>query len=232
MSDMAYAAAGLARRFGGVMSGEHGDGLQRSELNELIFGPELYQAMREFKRIWDPLGLMNPGKKVDAPPMTENLRFGPSYRANEPKTYLDFSAEGGFARAVEMCNGAAVCRKLKAGTMCPSFMATRDEKDSTRGRANALRDVLARGTLDRPDLASKDVYDVLDLCLSCKACKTECPSSVDMAKLKTEFLAHYQAEHGASLRSRVFGHIHDLSRLASPVAPSSISACDSVSMRR
>ena len=106
-----------------------------------------------------------------------------------------------------------------AGTMCPSFMATRDEKDSTRGRANALRDVLARGTLDRPDLASKDVYDVLDLCLSCKACKTECPSSVDMAKIKTEFLAHYQAEHGASLRSRVFGHIHDLSRLASPVAP-------------
>jgi FAD/FMN-containing dehydrogenase/Fe-S oxidoreductase len=219
MSDMAYAAAGLARRFGGVMSGEHGDGLQRSELNELIFGPELYQAMREFKRIWDPLGLMNPGKKVDGPPMTENLRFGPSYHAREPKTYLDFGTEGGFARAVEMCNGAGVCRKLKAGTMCPSFMATRDEKDSTRGRANALRDVLARGTLDRSDLASKDVYDVLDLCLSCKACKTECPSSVDMAKLKTEFLAHYQAEHGASLRSRVFGHIHDLSRLASPVAP-------------
>jgi Fe-S oxidoreductase len=218
MSDMAYAAAGLAHRFGGVMSGEHGDGLQRSELNELIFGPELYAAMREFKRIWDPRGLMNPGKKVNGPPMTENLRFGPSYRAREPKTYLDFSAEGGFARAVEMCNGAAVCRKLKAGTMCPSFMATRDEKDSTRGRANALRDALARGTLDRPDLASKDVYDVLDLCLSCKACKTECPSSVDMAKLKTEFLAHYQAEHGTSLRARAFGHIHDLSRLASPVA--------------
>ncbi len=95
-----------------------------------------------------------------------------------------------------MCNGAAVCRKLKAGTMCPSFMATRDEKDTTRGRANALRNALAGGTLDRPDLASKDVYDVLDLCLSCKACKTECPSSVDMAKLKTEFLAHYQDEHG------------------------------------
>ncbi len=219
MSDMAYAAASLARRFGGVMSGEHGDGLQRSELNELIFGRELYSAMREFKRIWDPLGLMNPGKKVDGPPMTENLRFGPSYRAREPKTYLDFSGEGGFARAVEMCNGAGVCRKLKAGTMCPSFMATREEKDSTRGRANALRDVLARGTLDRPDLASKDVYDVLDLCLSCKACKTECPSSVDMAKLKTEFLAHYQAEHGTTARSRVFGHIHDLSRLASPFAP-------------
>ena len=219
MVEMAHAAAELAHRFGGVMCGEHGDGLQRSELNELIFGPELYQAMREFKRIWDPHGLMNPGKKVDAPPMTEHLRYGPAYRAREPQTYLDFSAEGGFAAAVEMCNGAAVCRKLKAGTMCPSYMATRDEKDSTRGRANALRDVLAYGTLDRQDLASKDAYDVLDLCLSCKACKTECPSSVDMAKIKTEFLAHYHEVHGTPLRSRVFGHIHDLSRLASPLAP-------------
>jgi FAD/FMN-containing dehydrogenase/Fe-S oxidoreductase len=219
MVDMAHAAAELARRFGGVMSGEHGDGLQRSELNETIFGSELYQAMREFKRIWDPNGIMNPGKKVDAPPMTEHLRYGPSYHAREPKTYLDFSRDGGFARAVEMCNGAAVCRKLKAGTMCPSFMATRDEKDSTRGRANALRDALAGNLLENNSLASDEVYDVLDLCLSCKACKTECPSSVDMAKLKTEFLAHYHDEHGTPLRSRVFGHIHDLSRLASPVAP-------------
>jgi Fe-S oxidoreductase len=219
MKEMAYAAADLAHRFGGVMSGEHGDGLQRSELNELIFGPELYHAMREFKQIWDPRGLMNPGKKVDAPPLTENLRYGPSYHAREPKTFLDFSGDGGFARAVEMCNGAAVCRKLKAGTMCPSFMATRDEKDSTRGRANALRDALAGDTLDQAGLASQEVYDVLDLCLSCKACKTECPSSVDMAKMKTEFLAHYHEAHGTPLRSRVFGHIHDLSKLASPVAP-------------
>lgn len=219
MVDMANAAAELAHRFGGVLSGEHGDGLQRSELNETIFGPELYQAMRQFKRIWDPQGIMNPGKKVDAPSMTENLRYGPTYHARDPKTYLDFSAEGGFARAVEMCNGAGVCRKLKAGTMCPSFMATRDEKDSTRGRANALRDVLAYGTLDRDDLGSQDAYDVLDLCLSCKACKTECPSSVDMAKIKTEFLAHYHDVHGTPLRSRFFGHIHDISRLASPLAP-------------
>jgi FAD/FMN-containing dehydrogenase/Fe-S oxidoreductase len=219
MAEMAHAATELASRFGGVMSGEHGDGLQRSELNKRIFGPELYAALQEFKRLWDPRGLMNPGKKVNAPAMTENLRYGPAYRANEPRTYLDFRAEGGFARAVEMCNGAAVCRKLKAGTMCPSFMATRDEKDSTRGRANALRDALAGDLLDQSDLASPEVYDVLDLCLSCKACKTECPSSVDMAKLKTEFLAHYHAAHGTPLRSRVFGHIHDLSRLASPVAP-------------
>ena len=212
MREMAYAAAELAHKFGGVMSGEHGDGLQRSELNELIFGPELYAAMREFKRIWDPQGLMNPGKKVDAPPLVENLRYGSSYHAKEPKTYLSFASEGGFARAVEMCNGAAVCRKLKAGTMCPSFMATRDEKDSTRGRANALRNALVGGTLNGSELASPEVYDVLDLCLSCKACKTECPSSVDMAKIKTEFLAHYHDAHGTPLRSRVFGHIHDLSR--------------------
>ncbi|MCA9879570.1 MAG: FAD-binding oxidoreductase, partial [Thermomicrobiales bacterium] len=139
MVEMAEAAAELAHRFGGHLSGEHGDGLQRSELNERIFGPELYQAMREFKRIWDPQLLMNPGKKVDAPPMTENLRYGPAYRARSPKTYLSWDVEGGIDRAIEMCNGAAVCRKLKAGTMCPSFMATRDEKDSTRGRANALR---------------------------------------------------------------------------------------------
>lgn len=219
MVDMANAAADLAHRFGGHMSGEHGDGLQRSELNEKIFGPELYQAMREFKRIWDPRLLMNPGKKVDAPPMTENLRYGPAYKARQPKTYLSFATEGGLDRAVEMCNGAGVCRKLKAGTMCPSFMATKDEKDSTRGRANALRAALAGDSLDRPDLASKDVYDTLDLCLSCKACKTECPSSVDMAKLKTEFLAHYHDVHGTPIRSRFFGHIHDISKLASPVAP-------------
>jgi FAD/FMN-containing dehydrogenase/Fe-S oxidoreductase len=219
MVEMAEAAAELAHRFGGHLSGEHGDGLQRSELNERIFGPELYQAMREFKRIWDPKLLMNPGKKVDAPSMTENLRYGPKYRARQPKTYLSFAVEGGFDQAVEMCNGAGVCRKLKAGTMCPSFMATKDEKDSTRGRANALRNALAGDMLDRPDLASKDVYDTLDLCLSCKACKTECPSSVDMAKLKTEFLQHYHDVHGTPLRSRFFGHIHDISKLASPMAP-------------
>ncbi|MCC6315904.1 MAG: FAD-binding protein [Thermomicrobiales bacterium] len=219
MKDLGYAAAALAAEFGGVMSGEHGDGLQRSELNPTIFGPELYAAMREFKAIWDPRGLMNPGKKVDAPSMLENLRYGPSYAGREPKTYLDFSAEGGFLRAAEMCNGAAVCRKLKAGAMCPSYMATRDEKDSTRGRANALRNALAGNIFDQSEFTSKEVYDTLDLCISCKACKTECPSSVDMTKLKTEFLAHYHDAHGTPLRSRVFGHIHTLSKLAAPVAP-------------
>jgi Fe-S oxidoreductase len=220
MKEMAQEAAEMAHRFGGVMSGEHGDGLQRSELNEVIFGKELYQAMREFKAIFDPRGLMNPGKKVDAPSMTESLRYGPAYRPFEIKTHLDFSAEGGFLGAVEMCNGAAVCRKLKSGTMCPSYMATKDEKDTTRARANALRNALAeRGGFDRSDFTSKETYEVLDLCLSCKACKTECPSSVDMAKLKTEFLAQYHDAHGTPLRARVFGHIHTLSKLSAPIAP-------------
>ncbi|MCC6791517.1 MAG: 4Fe-4S dicluster domain-containing protein, partial [Thermomicrobiales bacterium] len=190
-----------------------------SELNEVIFGPALYQAMRQFKAIFDPRGLMNPGKKVDAPPLVENLRYGPTYQPIELKTHLDFSREGGFMRAVEMCNGAAVCRKLKAGTMCPSYMATKDENDTTRGRANALRNALAGRTFDRSDFTSKATYEVMDLCLSCKACKTECPSSVDMAKLKTEFLAHYHAEHGTPIRARVFGHIHTLSKVARPIAP-------------
>ncbi|MFM9106212.1 MAG: FAD-binding and (Fe-S)-binding domain-containing protein, partial [Chloroflexota bacterium] len=219
MKEMAVAASEMAHRFGGVMSGEHGDGLQRSELNPTIFGPELYAAMREFKAIWDPRGLMNPGKKVDAPDMTEHLRYGPSYAAREPKTHLDFSEEGGFLRSLEMCNGAAVCRKLKAGTMCPSYMATKDEKDSTRGRANALRNALAGRMFDPGEFTSPEMYDVLDLCLSCKACKTECPSSVDMAKIKTEFLAQYNEQHWTPLRARAMGNIHLASKLAAPVAP-------------
>ncbi len=219
MEEMAHAAAELAHRFGGVMSGEHGDGLQRSELNEVIFGKELYAAMREFKGLFDPHGLMNPGKVVNAPSMTENLRYGPKYRPVQIKTKLDFSAEGGFIGAVEMCNGAAVCRKLQAGTMCPSYMATKDENDTTRGRANALRNALAGDILKPSDFANKKTYDTLDLCLSCKACKTECPSSVDMAKIKTEFLAHYYEKHGTPLRARMMGHIHTISKIAAPIAP-------------
>jgi Fe-S oxidoreductase len=219
MTEMADAAAEMARRFGGVMSGEHGDGLQRSALNEVIFGPELYGAMRELKHIFDPNGLMNPGKLADAPPMTENLRYGPKYNPVQIKTHIDFSREGGFMGAVEMCNGAAVCRKLKAGTMCPSYMATKDENDTTRGRANALRNALADNILSPKDFADKATYDVMDLCISCKACKTECPSSVDMAKIKIEFLAQYYEKHGIPLRARMMGHIHTLSRLAAPVAP-------------
>ena len=212
-------AAELAVRFGGVMSGEHGDGLARGELNPRLFGPTLYQCMKELKATFDPQNLLNPGKIVDCPPMTENLRYGPDYHTVDIKTHLSFEREGGFARAIEMCNGAAVCRKLGSGTMCPSYMATRDERDTTRARANALRNALAGRVLTPQHFTDKRTYEVLDLCLSCKACKTECPSSVDMAKIKTEFLAHYYAEHGTPLRARLFGNIHALNKLGAPVAP-------------
>lgn len=214
MEQITRAAADLARDFGGVMSGEHGDGLARSELNAELFGPELYAAMQEFKAIFDPRNLMNPGKVVDAPPMTESLRYGAGYHTAPVQTYLDFSREGGFAAAIEMCNGAGVCRKIASGTMCPSYMATRDELDTTRARANALRNALAGRMFAPEEWTSKEVYGVLDLCLSCKACKTECPSSVDMAKIKTEFLAHYHAEHGVDARTRAMANIHQASKLA------------------
>ena len=219
MRELAFEAAELAARFGGYMSGEHGDGLQRSELNEKIFGPELYQKMREFKAIFDPEGLMNPGKIVDAEPMTDHLRYGPKYAPIELKTRLSFDREGGFLRAVEMCNGAAVCRKTDTGTMCPSYMATRDEKDTTRGRANALRNALAGNLLNPDEFASEEVKSVMDLCLSCKACKTECPSSVDMAKIKIEFMSQYYEKNRVPLRTLAMGHIHTLAKIASPVAP-------------
>jgi Fe-S oxidoreductase len=219
MRSLTEHAADLAVKFGGVMSGEHGDGLNRGELNEKIFGPELYQCMRELKAAFDPAGLMNPGKIVNSPSMTENLRYGPDYHAMPIKTHLSFARDGGFAAAVEMCNGAGVCRKVGTGTMCPSYMATRDEHDTTRGRANALRAALAGRGLSQDQFTDKKTYDVLDLCLSCKACKTECPSSVDMAKIKTEYLAQYYDAHGVPLRARVFGHIHTLNRLGSLAAP-------------
>src|SRR5262249_15553071 len=154
----------------------------------------------------------------DAPPMTEHLRYGPDYRAWEPETLLDFSGPGGFAGAIEMCNGIGVCRKKLEGTMCPSYMATLDEEHSTRGRANALRAVLS-GKVPRSEFTGHRLHDVLDLCLECKACKAECPANVDMAKIKYEFLAHYYRANGLPLRNRLFGRIHTLARLGSALAP-------------
>jgi FAD/FMN-containing dehydrogenase/Fe-S oxidoreductase len=219
MRELTEAAAELAVKFGGIMSGEHGDGLARGELNERIFGPELYQCMRELKATFDPDARLNPGKIVDCPPMTENLRYGADYKTADVRTYLDFMPEGGFAAAIEMCNGAGVCRKAGAGTMCPSYMATRDERDSTRGRANALRAALAGRGLSFEQFTDRRTYDVLDLCLSCKACKTECPSSVDMAKIKAEFLAHYYEAHGTPMRARALGNFNSLISLGAKVRP-------------
>ena len=218
MKEMTDEIADLVLEFGGSMSGEHGDGLARSHLNEKLFGPQIYKAFRDVKGAFDPEHRMNPGKIVDAPPMTENLRYGTEYRTLNITTHYDFSREGGIATAVELCNGAGVCRKQNDGTMCPSYMATMEDKHSTRGRANLMREILS-GKLPAHEFTGKDLYETLDLCLECKGCKAECPSNVDLAKLKYEFLAHYNEANGASLRSRMFANIHTLSRLAS-LAPS------------
>jgi FAD/FMN-containing dehydrogenase/Fe-S oxidoreductase len=219
MRDITLAAADLAVEFGGVMSGEHGDGLARGELNEQIFGPELYQCMKELKYAFDPDGRMNPGKIVDCPPMTKNLRYGADYRTVDIMTHLDFTPEGGFAAAIEMCNGAGVCRKTGSGTMCPSYMATHDEEDSTRGRANALRAALSGQGLKFENFTDPRTYQVLDLCISCKACKTECPSSVDMAKIKAEFLAQYYDANGTPARAKMLANVPQLNRLGVRMAP-------------
>ena len=208
----------MVLEFGGVISSEHGDGRARSPFLERAFGPAVFQAFRDFKRAFDPKNLMNPGNLVDSPGLTRHLRYGPEYRTWEPPTLLDFSEQGGFAAAVEMCNGVGVCRKSLEGTMCPSYMATRDEEHSTRGRANALRAVLS-GKVPAEDFTGRRLHDVMDLCLECKGCKAECPSNVDMAKMKYEFLHHYHAAHGVPLRSRFFGRIGDLSWWGSRLAP-------------
>jgi len=218
MLDISRAVKDLVVEFKGAMSAEHGDGIVRSHWNRELFGDRLYAAFHELKAAFDPAGIMNPGKIIDAPPMTSHLRLGPEYKAVEVHTHLDFSREEGFARAIEQCNGMGVCRKLDSGTMCPSYMATREEEHSTRGRANALRAALS-GTLPFEEFGGDRIYEALDLCLACKACKTECPANVDMAKLKFEFLARYHERHGSALRSLVFGNIATLSRLGSATAP-------------
>ncbi|MDE2669427.1 MAG: FAD-binding protein [Chloroflexota bacterium] len=214
---LAEEIADLVLEFGGSLSGEHGDGIVRGVFTERMFGPELTRAFRELKALWDPQGLLNPGKIVDTPPFADNLRLSPSTVNAELHTDLDFAFEGGLARAAEQCNGQGACRKLDGG-MCPSFMVTGDEEHSTRGRANLLRQAL-NGALPLEDLTSERMHEALDLCVECKACKTECPSGVDFAKLKYEVQAQSSAAHGAPLRDRAFARIRRLSALASPVGP-------------
>jgi Fe-S oxidoreductase len=208
----------LVLEFGGAMSGEHGDGLARSQFNQEMFGLKLYQAFQKLKRAFDPQGIMNPGKVVDAPPMTENLRYGSSYQTETLPTYFRYEREGGFARAVELCNGSGVCRKKLEGTMCPSYMVTLEEEHSTRGRANALR-ALLDGRLDAAELTNERLYQVMDLCISCKGCKAECPSNVDMARLKSDFLALYHTRRPHSLRDRLVSRVEAAGRLGVATAP-------------
>jgi FAD/FMN-containing dehydrogenase/Fe-S oxidoreductase len=210
--------ADLVLEYGGALSGEHGDGLVRSPFMAKMFGAELYEAFRTVKRTFDPHGLFNPGKIVDAPPLTSNLRFGAGYTTPVPVTFFDYSDFGGMGGAVEMCSGLGACRKKLEGTMCPSYMATRDEQHSTRGRANVLRLAMA-GRLGEAGLGDQGVYDVLDLCLECRACKAECPVGVDVARFKSEFLADYWARHGTPASARVLGSAHTVAKWGSRLAP-------------
>ncbi len=214
MKRIADGVSDLALEFSGAITGEHGDGLLRSCFLEKMYGPQIMNAFKQVKQLFDPNGLLNPNKIVDPYPMTEHLRFGSSHKTQSVKTYLDFSAYGGMAQLAGMCSGVGQCRQKRVGTMCPSFVATEDETHTTRARANALRIALSnRGLLDGLD----DPYlaEVMDLCLSCKACKTECPTGVDMARLKSEYLAHKNMTQGASSRARWIADMPDRLKSAS-----------------
>jgi FAD/FMN-containing dehydrogenase/Fe-S oxidoreductase len=247
MRRITEAVTDLVLEYGGSLSGEHGDGLARSEWNEKMFGPVIYEAFREVKRAFDPQGILNPGKVVNGPPMTESLRYGAGYHTAEPPTVFDYARQEGFARAVELCNGNGACRKRQGGTMCPSYRATLDEKDSTRARANALRLMLAEAggstwnkesrkisfaplatATGRPALAPgqrfdphalRETLDVFDLCLQCKACKSECPSNVDAAKLKAELLQVYYDGRHRPPGHYLIADVYRFNRLAAPFAP-------------
>lgn len=218
MQSIADAVSDLVLKYGGAFSGEHGDGLARSCFNEKMFGPQLYDAFKKVKAAFDPKNILNPGKIIANQRLTENLRYDPQTRSHEISTYLDFSKEGGFYNSLEMCNGNGVCRKQDTGTMCPSYMVTSEEKDSTRGRANALRAALS-GRLDLQEFTSAKMHEVMDLCIACKGCKGECPTNVDMAKIKYEFLYQYHKKHGLPIRDRLFGNIELLNKLGCATTP-------------
>ena len=218
MRTIAEAVVELAIGMGGSISGEHGDGLSHTEYNERLFGPEIMRAFKEIKQAFDPAGILNPGKVVEGETQLDaDLRLGPDYVTIEPETVFAFREQGGFVGAVEACTGVGICRKAD-GVMCPSFQATKDETHSTRGRANALRAAIS-GRLPADAMSSREIYEILDLCIECKGCKSECPTQVDMARLKAEFLGQYQAVHGLPVRSRLFGEIAVFFRLLQPLAP-------------
>ena len=207
----------LIKQYGGSISGEHGDGIARSCYLEWFFGPTLYQAFREVKAVFDPRGLMNPGKIIHGPPIDQNLRLGADYHATTPTGYFDYSVTDGLDRAIETCNGVGACRQLLAGTMCPTYRATRDEMLTPRARANVLR-LAASGHYD--GIGDPALAPVLDTCLACKACKTECPSNVDIARLRAEALAERHAQHGTPPREHLVVASPTLARLLSgPLAP-------------
>src|SRR5580698_3623086 len=214
----------MVREYKGSHSGEHGDGIVRSEFHETMFGPRIIADFKEVKERFDPGHVLNPGKIVDPPKMDDRslFRYAPGYAIGDLKTELDWSAYpgagGGFQGAVEMCNNNGACRKLEGGVMCPSYRATRNEKDVTRGRANTLRLAIS-GQLGPDALSSDEMMDTMKLCVSCKACRHECPTGVDMAKMKIEVLSARRAKHGLSLRDRLVGFLPHYAPLFSRLAP-------------
>ncbi|HRY31967.1 MAG TPA: FAD-linked oxidase C-terminal domain-containing protein [Bacteroidales bacterium] len=213
---LATEIAALVKKFRGSLSGEHGDGRLRGEFVPYMIGEENYSLLLRMKQTWDPEGIFNPGKITATPPMDRFLRYEPGQQVRDIPTYFDYSGTRGILRAVEQCNGSGDCRKseLIGGTMCPSYMATRDESNTTRARANLLREFLTHSPKTNP-FDHREIKEVLDLCLSCKGCKSECPSNVDMAKYKAEFLQHYHDAHGVPLRTRMIAHITAINRIGS-----------------
>lgn len=213
---IALETARLVKQFKGSLSGEHGDGRLRGEFIPLMLGEKNYQILKQIKARWDPNNIFNPNKIVDTPKMNSSLRYEPGQATREIETVLDFSHDIGILRAAEKCNGTAVCRKTEVigGSMCPSYMATRDERNTTRARANILREFLTYSNKPNP-FDHQEIFEAMDLCLSCKACKSECPSSVDMAKLKAEFLQHYYDANGIPFRSRLIAHISTINLFGS-----------------
>ena len=216
--DISKASAELVKRYQGSLSGEHGDGRVRAAFIPLMVGEENYALFRRIKQTWDPKGIFNPGKIVDAQPMNTSLRYEPDREEPAIETLMDFSETGGILRLAEKCNGSGDCRKLplSGGTMCPSYQATRNEKDTTRARANTLREFLTKDQQPNP-FDHEEIYEVMDLCLSCKGCTSECPSNVDMSSLKAEFLHQYYQSHGVPWRARAFANINAINRIGAKV---------------
>ena len=212
---IATETAVLVKKYNGSLSGEHGDGRVRGEFIPLMIGEKNYELLRRLKQTFDPNGIFNPGKIVDTPPMDTSLRYEENQETNQFETVFNFDKDDGILRAAEKCNGSGDCRKLpgSGGTMCPSYMATRNEKDTTRARANILRDFLSNSS-EANKFNHKEIYEVMDLCLSCKGCTSECPSNVDITTLKAEFLHQYYKENGVPLRTKAIANIGKLSKLA------------------
>lgn len=215
--DIGLASAKLVKKYGGSLSGEHGDGRVRGGFIPLMLGENIYELFRNLKKTWDPQGIFNPGKIVDTLPMTEFLRYAPDAPKPQHDTVYNFSAEGGILGMAEKCNGSGECRRLdfSGGTMCPSYRATRNEKDTTRARANALREFLTNPIPGRNPFDREELKEVMDNCLSCKGCTSECPSNVDMTTMKSEFLHQYYKTHGVPFRAKFFGHIGRMNKLIS-----------------